>query len=199
VATLLLLELASPRPCCSSSSPGRQVRPPSPPAPFLPGGGGGPARRRRGGSKSSSAGATEESGAANRAWRAANQDRGTVNRAWGLPACELGDRVYQARSGSRRNQELQDDPRGDVDESRGSTAVPARGSGMEERGHRCRPGPRRWRGGAGAALMAPIAAMARSRGGGGVADVQRRRCEPGLWRSVEQQGRCRRAGATRRA
>ena len=64
-------------------------------------------------SKSSSAGAAEESGAANRAWRAANQDRGTVNRAWGLPACELGDRVYQARSGSRRNQELQDvDPGG---------------------------------------------------------------------------------------
>ena len=140
MATLLLLELASPRPCFSSSSPGRQVRPPSPPAPFLPGGGGGPARRRRGGSKSSSAGATEESGAANRAWRAANQDRGTVNRAWGFPACELGDRVYQARSGSRRNQELQDDPRGDVDESRGSAAVPARGSGMEERGRRCRPG-----------------------------------------------------------
>ena len=116
--------------------------------------------RGRTASKSSSAGAAEESGAANRAWRAANQDRGTVNRAWGLPACELGDRVYQARSGSRRNQELQDDPRGDVDESRGSAAVPARGSGMEERGRRCRPGTDGPDCGHGA----------RSRGGGGGAD-----------------------------
>ncbi|KAG2578702.1 hypothetical protein PVAP13_6NG115503 [Panicum virgatum] len=77
----------------------------------------------------------------------------------------------------------------------GGAAVPAHGGGTEELGRRCRPGPLRWRGGAGAALMAPIAAMAQgaeavvavrtSRGGaaspacGGTVEQQGRRGEPG--------------------